>query len=98
MENALRAALTQGRDIFDPASGEMLASAIVARDRLAPGDRVAGPAVIVERETSTIVTSCFDAIIQHDGAILLVARAAGASAASPPSSTPSNASGAPSRS
>ena len=62
------------REIFDPATGQALASAVVERERLSPGDRVAGPAVIVERETSTIVTSCFDAIIQQDGAILLVAR------------------------
>jgi N-methylhydantoinase A len=33
---------------------------------------VTGTAVIVERETSTIVTSPFDAVIQVDGTILLV--------------------------
>ena len=66
------------RAIFDPASGESLETAIWARERLAPGDRVAGPAVIVERETSTLVSTCFDAVIQHDGAILLVASQAGA--------------------
>jgi N-methylhydantoinase A len=60
------------RDVFDPATGSTLAYAIVAREALCAGDRVAGPAVIVERETSTVVTSPFDAVIQHDGTILLI--------------------------
>ncbi|GKW48742.1 hydantoinase/oxoprolinase family protein [Halomonas sp. NCCP-2165] len=60
------------RDVFDPAKGAYLPTAIVPRDTLQPGARVAGPAVIVERETSTIVTSPFDAVVQNDGAILLV--------------------------
>ena len=60
------------RAVFDPASGKALETAIVPRDSLSPGARVTGPAVIVERETSTIVTSPFDAAIQVDGTILLV--------------------------
>ena len=64
----------QFRQVFDPASGRHLASAVFERERLAAGDRVVGPAVIVERETSTIITSSFDAVIQQDGAILIVAR------------------------
>ncbi|MBN9053623.1 MAG: hydantoinase/oxoprolinase family protein, partial [Rhizobiales bacterium] len=60
------------RGVFDPASGTVLETAIVPRDTLCPGARVAGPAVIVERETSTVVTSPFDAVIQVDGSILLV--------------------------
>ncbi|HEV7247127.1 MAG TPA: hydantoinase/oxoprolinase family protein [Shinella sp.] len=60
------------RAVFDPASGRTLETAIVPRETLSPGARVIGPAVIVERETSTIVTSPFDAVIQLDGTILLV--------------------------
>ncbi|MDE4063168.1 hydantoinase/oxoprolinase family protein [Phaeobacter gallaeciensis] len=60
------------RDVFDPASGAPLPTAIAPRETLAAGDRVTGPAVIVERETSTIVTSPFDAVIQPDGTILLI--------------------------
>jgi N-methylhydantoinase A len=60
------------RAVFDPASGRTLETAIVPRETLSPGARVTGPAVIVERETSTIVTSPFDAVIQIDGTILLV--------------------------
>lgn len=62
------------RAIFDPARGAMLDSAAHRRDDLSAGDRVAGPAVIVERETATIVTSPFDATIQDDGSILLIAK------------------------
>ena len=37
---------------------------------------MSGPAVIVERETSTVVTTPFDAVIQSDGSILMVRKAA----------------------
>uniref|UniRef100_UPI0035B493AB hydantoinase/oxoprolinase family protein n=1 Tax=Paenirhodobacter enshiensis TaxID=1105367 RepID=UPI0035B493AB len=60
------------RAVFDPDTGEMMPSAIVARSALMPGQRIAGPAVIVERETSTVVTSPFDAVLQSDGSILLI--------------------------
>ncbi|OAP36642.1 methylhydantoinase [Sinorhizobium glycinis] len=60
------------RTVFDPAFGAEMKTAIVPRHTLQPGARVAGPAVIAERETSTVVTSPFDAVIQADGTILLV--------------------------
>lgn len=60
------------RQVFDPTTGTELVTGMVARDDLAPGDRIVGPVVISERETSTIVTSPFDAVIQGDGTILLV--------------------------
>jgi N-methylhydantoinase A len=69
-------AATTKRDVFDPASGARLTYAIVERETLAAGDRVIGPAVIVERETSTVVTSPFDAVLQSDGAILLIRKGA----------------------
>ncbi|GGF44061.1 methylhydantoinase [Aliidongia dinghuensis] len=60
------------RAVFDPAKGSLQTYAIFERDALSTGDRVSGPAVIVERETSTVVTTSFDAAIQSDGAILLI--------------------------
>ncbi len=60
------------RAVFDPASGALRDSAIVERAALSAGDRVSGPAVIVERETATVITSLFDAVLQSDGSILLV--------------------------
>ncbi|MDK3018925.1 hydantoinase/oxoprolinase family protein [Pseudodonghicola flavimaris] len=68
--------VSDSRDVFDPASGVMCPSAIHARDGLAPGARIAGPAVIVEEETATVVTSPFDAVIQSDGSILLLRKGA----------------------
>ncbi|GGG14486.1 methylhydantoinase [Rhizobium wenxiniae] len=63
---------TVKRAVFDPATGAALETAIVERSTIKVGQRVIGPAVIVERETSTIVTSPFDAIVQTDGTILLI--------------------------
>ena len=60
------------RQAFDPAAGSMQRHAIMARDALAVGDRIMGPAVIVEDETSTVVSSSFDAVVQRDGSILLI--------------------------
>ncbi|RWI89990.1 MAG: hydantoinase/oxoprolinase family protein [Mesorhizobium sp.] len=60
------------RAVFDPVTGAPQTYGIVERDTLRTGDRIAGPAVIVERETSTVVTTSFDAVIQSDGAILLI--------------------------
>lgn len=65
------APVTTTREVFDPAQGRTLTTAIIERDALQPGSRVAGPAVIVERETSTVVTSPFDVVMQADGTLLL---------------------------
>ncbi|WP_371229078.1 hydantoinase/oxoprolinase family protein [Roseovarius sp. 2305UL8-3] len=64
------------RPVFDPSSDGLQDSRIVERDTLSPGDRIEGPAVIVERETSTVVTSPFDAVLQGDGTILLIRKEA----------------------
>jgi N-methylhydantoinase A len=64
------------RPVFDPARGEALPTAIVDRSSLAPGARLSGPAVVVERETSTVVTSPFDVVMQDDGSLLLVRKGA----------------------
>ena len=60
------------RPVFDPSRGEFMASAIVERGDLHPGARISGPAVIVERETSTVVTAPFDVVMQSDGSLLLI--------------------------
>lgn len=59
------------RAVFDPASGKELETAIIPRHILSAGDEITGPAVVVEDETSTIITSIFDAVIQNDGTILI---------------------------
>jgi len=60
------------RQVFDPALGGEQETGIIPRDTLSAGDRVSGPAVIVESETSTVVTSPFDAVVQTDGSLFLV--------------------------
>ena len=64
------------RKVFDPAGGMMIDYAVHDRTRLAGGGRVLGPALIIEDETTTVVTSTFDAVIQEDGSILLVRKGA----------------------
>ena len=64
------------RAVFDPAVGALLDTGIVERTNLSAGQRVSGPAVIVERETSTVVTSPFDAVMQEDGSLLLIRKGA----------------------
>lgn len=68
----------QRRAVFDPAEGRMLDTAIIDRAHMPVGARLSGPAVIVERETSTVVTSPFDAVMQADGTLLLVRKEAAA--------------------
>jgi N-methylhydantoinase A len=59
------------RRIYDPRSLDFLEAAIVNRHEMAVGARVSGPAAIVERETTTIVTAAFEAVMQPDGCLLL---------------------------
>ena len=56
--------------IIDPATGRLDTAAVYQRARLRPGDRLAGPAVVMEAGTSTIVPSGCSA--QVDGARGLV--------------------------
>ena len=62
------------RPVFDPELGEFVPVAIYERGSLAPGARIAGPAIIVEDETSTVVTRLFDAAIDSFGYIELTRR------------------------
>ena len=61
------------RPLFEPAQGGFVDAPIHRREKLAPGTRVAGPAVIEEDETSTVVTGAFDATVL-DWAIVLTRR------------------------
>jgi N-methylhydantoinase A len=65
---------TGRRPVFDPAAGRLLEFALHRRADLRPGARIAGPAVIVEDETSTVVAAAFDAEIDRFGYILLTRR------------------------
>jgi N-methylhydantoinase A len=62
------------RPVFDPEAGEFVTVAIYNRDDLKPGAQILGPAVIVEDETSTVVTRLFAATIDPFGYVILMRR------------------------
>ncbi len=47
------------RSVFDPGSGDFIEAAVYRRDALAPGMRIEGPALVVEDETTTVVSPAF---------------------------------------
>ncbi len=59
------------RKMFDPASGAWIEAAVHARADLRPGAVIQGPAVIVEDETTTLVTDGFGATVNALGQIVL---------------------------
>ena len=65
------------RKMFDQIKGGFDQAQVVARADIAPGGRVAGPAVITEDETSIIVPASMRAICQADGTIDLLRKEAG---------------------
>ena len=66
----------RSRQFFDAALRQTVGVREVARDMLAPGTMVSGPAIIVETNTCTIVTSAYDAIGQGDGSLRLIRKEA----------------------
>ncbi|HLY46133.1 MAG TPA: hydantoinase/oxoprolinase family protein, partial [Stellaceae bacterium] len=62
------------RAVFDPDAADFTEVAIYKRAALAPGAVIPGPAVIVEDETSTVVSRAFDARIDCFGYIELTRR------------------------
>jgi N-methylhydantoinase A len=62
---------TEFRSVYDAREQQFVEAAVYQRDQLEVGDLVSGPAVIIESETSTIVTRRFEAIKQNDGCLLL---------------------------
>lgn len=57
------------RRVFDAAERTFVEAAVHERSRLSPGDRIAGPAVVVERETTTVIPGNFDAVVLGDGCL-----------------------------
>ena len=66
------AAALRERDFFDAALRRSVTAREVARESLTPGIAIDGPAIVVERETTTIVTSSFRVVGQGDGSLLLL--------------------------
>mgnify|MGYP006217338371 FL=1 len=59
------------RNFYDAEKRAMVSAQEVMRSEMSAGKTIAGPAVVVEHETTTIVTSAFSAIGQEDGSLLL---------------------------
>lgn len=59
------------REIFEAQRGAFVTATVVERAAMRAGDLVKGPAVITERETSTVVTAGREAIMQADGCLLV---------------------------
>ena len=67
------------RKIFDAREQKFVEAAVFDRAALEAGSKVYGPAIIVEQETTTIVTAAFEAILQSDQCLLVQRQSSGAS-------------------
>ena len=65
------ATVTRTRRFYDAALRKTVEAQEVERDTMKPGVRVDGPAIVIENETTIIVTSAFSAIGQSDGSLCL---------------------------
>ena len=59
------------RELFDPDTGILSAAPVYRREALSPGAGIAGPAVIAEDETTTIVLAGFTARVNAIGYIVM---------------------------
>lgn len=59
------------RPMFDPVEGHNVDAGIIERSALSPGDAVKGPAIIIESQTSTVLGSHHEAVMQSDGTLLI---------------------------
>jgi N-methylhydantoinase A len=64
------------RKFFDGQAGHVVEIPLYRRDQMAPGATIAGPAVIAEDETSTFVSTSFNAHIDGAGSIVMERKAA----------------------
>jgi len=63
------------RSVFDSGAGKRLPYGVYERASLAPGVKTAGPALIVETQTTTVVSASFDAVIDNARNIVLTRKA-----------------------
>jgi len=63
-----------GRPVFDPGSGRVVEAALYRRADFTPGARIDGPALIVETDTTVVVSAEFTASVDSLGAIVLERR------------------------
>lgn len=71
------AKFNETRTIVCDATGKEVEAALLLRQDLKPGDKISGPALITEPQTTTLVSTDFDAIVLEDNSLLLQKREAG---------------------
>ena len=69
---AAEARVEDTRRLFDPGLGEVVDAGVVARDGMTPGDRLCGPAMVTESETTVVIPAGFTATVLADGSIDVV--------------------------
>ncbi len=68
------------RNVFDAREQKFVEARVYERETMEVGNQVAGPAIIVEDETTTIVTSGYIATMQQDRCLLMQRKTGGANA------------------
>jgi N-methylhydantoinase A len=76
LETSVTAKAGESVQVADPTTGLSVEVLLYERQALPIGAQVAGPALIVEEETTTLVTAGFDAVINGLGHIVMTRRAA----------------------
>ena len=64
-------AASSSRDAYDPVAEARVDTAVLSRDQLSPGVAVAGPAIIAEQQTTTVLGSHHVCTMQTDGSLLV---------------------------
>ena len=59
------------RPVFDPTAADFIETPVYRRDDLAPGIRIEGPALIVEDQTTSVVTARFEATLNQAGYVVM---------------------------
>ncbi|MEM8801057.1 MAG: hydantoinase/oxoprolinase family protein [Pseudomonadota bacterium] len=72
--NGKHIAASEYQPIICDITGETIDAAVVLRETIRPGDRLDGPALIVEPQTTTLVSADFSAQVDGNGNILLTRR------------------------
>jgi N-methylhydantoinase A/oxoprolinase/acetone carboxylase beta subunit len=62
------------RNVYEPALGRMVAFAVYQRDDLEPGCELAGPALIEEGQTTTVVPASFMLFVDGAGYLVMESR------------------------
>ena len=63
------AAAPSSRQMYDPVTGQTTDAGIIERANLGTGDLVAGPAVVIEPQTTTVLGTHHQAVMQPDGTL-----------------------------